>query len=170
MEQKICKKCVMMNENTPDFLVDEEGICNFCRQWERIEKERLADLPNKQKDLDKLKEGFIIGLSGGSDSSYCLHLLAQEGLKPKIAFSMDNGWNNPLADENVMKMVEALKIPFYRYNIDLHKFHELQSAFIKSGVINIEIPTDHILLAATYEMAAKYGVKYIVSGGNHTNE
>ena len=66
--------------------------------------------------------------------------------------------------------MEGLKVPFYRYTIDLVKFKELQSAFIKSGVPNIEIPTDAILMATTYEMASKYGVRWIVSGGNVATE
>src|SRR6185312_1092285 len=38
------------------------------------------------------------------------------------------------------------------------------------GVINAEIPTDHVLMAASLEMAAKYGIKAIISGGNVATE
>jgi hypothetical protein len=69
-----------------------------------------------------------------------------------------------------MRMVEALKVPFYRYTIDLAKFRDLQAAFMKAGVPNLEIPTDHILMATTYEMAAKNGIKYVISGGNVATE
>ena len=166
---RICKKCLLTDE-IKEITFDKEGICCFCRTWERIEKQRLEEKKNLPKVLEELKKGFIIGLSGGVDSSYCLHLLAQEGLKPKITFSMDNNWNNPIANENIKKIVMALKIPFENLKIDIPKFKELQEAFIKSGVPNIEIPTDHILLAITYQQASKYNVKYIVSGGNHANE
>ena len=63
-----------------------------------------------------------------------------------------------------------MKVPFYRYTIDLEKFKELQAAFLKSGTKNLEIPTDHILMASTYEMANKYGIKTIISGGNWATE
>jgi hypothetical protein len=69
-----------------------------------------------------------------------------------------------------MRLVETLKVPFYRYTIDVEKFKELQMAFIKAGQKNIEIPTDHILFATTYEMADKYGIKWVLSGGNASTE
>ena len=69
-----------------------------------------------------------------------------------------------------MRLVEGLKVPFYRYTIDLKKFRELQSAFIKAGLKNLEIPTDHILMAVTHEIAARYGIKWILSGGNVATE
>jgi len=121
--------------------------------------------------MEKLKNKYscLIGLSGGADSSYVLHKAVELGLKP-LCFSVDNGWNDPKADENIMRLVETLKVPFYRYTIDLKKFRDLQSAFIKAGLKNIEIPTDHILMATTYEMAAKNGIKYVLSGGNVATE
>lgn len=91
------------------------------------------------------------------------------GLKP-LCFSIDTGYNKPEADENIMRLVEGLKVPFFRYTIDLNKFKELQAAFMMAGVKNIEIPTDHVLMAATYEMAAKHGIKIILSGGNVATE
>ena len=69
-----------------------------------------------------------------------------------------------------MRLVETLKVPFYRYTIDLARFRELQVAFLKAGLPNAEIPTDHILMATSYEMAHKYGIKYILSGGNVATE
>lgn len=115
------------------------------------------------------KYDVLLGLSGGVDSSYCLHLLHKMGIRV-LCYSIDNGWNDPKADENMMRMVETLKVPFYRYTIDLPKFRELQSAFIQSGTKNLEIPTDHILMASAYEMASKYGIKTIISGGNWATE
>ena len=93
----------------------------------------------------------------------------QEGLRP-LCFSVDNGWNDPKADENIMRLVETLKVPFFRYTIDLNKFKKLQAAFIQAGLPNIEIPTDHILMATTYEVAAQNGIKYVLSGGNVATE
>jgi hypothetical protein len=69
-----------------------------------------------------------------------------------------------------MRLVEALRVPFFRYRIDLDRFKKLQAAFIQAGLPNIEIPTDHILMATTYEMASKYGIKYVLSGGNVATE
>lgn len=170
MIQDICTKCVM-DLSAREITFDENGVCNFCRQAEA----ELRLLP-KKGDYCVLPEikgkgqyDCIIGLSGGVDSSYLLVRAVKMGLRP-LCFSVDNGWNEPKADENIMRLVEGLKVPFYRYTINLDKFKELQAAFMKAGVKNLEIPTDHILMATTLEMADKYGIKWILSGGNVATE
>lgn len=170
-----CKKCVM-DGSAKEIALDDNGICNFCHQAQKslneieTEKHNILDILLKiKKDGIGKDYDCLIGLSGGVDSSTVLHHAVELGLRP-LCFSVDNGWNNPLADENIMKLVEGLKVPFYRYTIDLNKFRELQAAFIKSGVPNIEIPTDHILMTVSYEMADKYGIKWILSGGNVATE
>lgn len=156
--------------------------CNFC---DAAEKE-LANIKMSStqhgvtfrwqpEDLLKIiipkgKEyDVLIGLSGGVDSSYTLYKAHALGLRP-LCFSVDTGWNKPEADENIMRLVEGLKVPFFRYTINLDNFRAMQAAFMKAGVKNIEIPTDHILMAASLELAARYGIKTILSGGNVATE
>ena len=161
-------------DNTVSEFQETETGCNFCNQarqsleeiksfgFEKVLKQIKRDGRNSKYDC-------IVGLSGGVDSSTVLHHAVALGLRV-LAFSVDNGWNNPKADENIMRMVETLKVPFYRYTIDLTKFRELQFAFLKAGVPNVEIPTDHILLATTMDMANKYNIKWVLSGGNVSTE
>lgn len=173
MELKFCSQCVM-DGSAPELVLDEKGVCNFCHIAQRelkmakMEKRHLVDRLFKIKD-DGKEYDCLIGLSGGVDSSTLLHHAVKMGLRP-LCYSIDNGWNDPKADENIMRLVETLKVPFYRYTIDLEKFRELQDAFMKAGLINIEIPTDHILMASGYELAAKYKIKWILSGGNVATE
>jgi N-acetyl sugar amidotransferase len=162
-----------MDKSAEEIIFDDKGVCNFCHQAQKSlqenkeEKHRLPDIIEKIKG--KGKYDCLIGLSGGVDSATVLHFAMELGLKP-LCFTMDNGWNDPKADENVLRMVEALKVPLYRYVIDLKKFKELQGAFLKAGIKNLEAITDHILFAITYEMANKYGIKYILTGGNTATE
>lgn len=163
-----------MDVSAKEIVFDEYGRCNFCYQA----SQSLIDIEREKKNLNNILEEIkgqqgeydcLIGLSGGVDSSYALHLAVKAGLRP-LCFSVDNGWNDPRADENIMRLVETLKVPFFRYTIDLEAFRDLQSAFMRAGVKNIEIPTDHILMATSYEMASKYGIKWILSGGNVATE
>ena len=165
-----------MDGTAKEIVLDQEGICNFCHQAQRA----LKEIENEKKNLSQVVEGIkrsgvgnkydcILGLSGGIDSSTTLINAVRLGLRP-LCFSVDNGWQDDKAQENVMRLVEGLKVPFYRYTINLERFRALQAAFMKAGQINIEIPTDHILMATTYEMAAKYGIKYFISGGNVATE
>ena len=164
-----------MDGTAKEIKIGKRGLCNFCS----VAKKSLRAMHKERSNLGKWvaqikKDGkgkkydCLIGLSGGIDSSTVLYKAKKLGLRP-LCFSVDNGWQDPKADENIMRLVEGMKVPFVRYNIDLHKFRDLQSAFLKAGHVNLEIPTDHILLATTYEMASKYKIKWILSGGN-TNE
>lgn len=171
-----CKNCVM-DGSAKEITLDIDGVCNFCLQAQKSLKEVEIDEPKLPSFIKRIKKDgqgkkydCLIGLSGGADSSTVLHHAVRLGLRP-LCFSVDNGWNDTeKADGNIMKLVETLKVPFYRYTIDLPKFKQLQASFMQAGQINIEVPTDHILMAASLEMANKYGIKWIISGGNVATE
>ena len=102
-EYQICASCVM-DTSDPDITFDENGVCMRCNEYKnRIlpewnhgqghEKE-LQDLIAAIKESGKNnKYDCILGLSGGLDSSYMLHLAVKEwGLRPFV-FHIDAGWS-----------------------------------------------------------------------------
>lgn len=172
--QTRCKRCVM-DVSAPEIRFTETG-CNFCDDATKAWKEISSPSAIYQIIVEEIKKvgkgkkyDCLIGLSGGVDSTYALQAIKGLGLRP-LAFSVDNGWNSSEADENIFNLVESLKVPFEKVVIDWVKFKELQSAFMHAGQKNIEIPTDHILMAVSLEMAARHGIKYIISGGNVATE
>ena len=170
--KKVCNRCCM--DTSAPIVFDENGVCNYCHEWQEGERKRLLEKQNRPwiiHEIQKTKGKFncLIGLSGGVDSSYALHLMMEQGLRP-LCFSMDNGHNTKEADENIMQIVETLKVPFIRKVIDLKEFKELQEAFEKSNTLNIEIPTDFVIRALTYQIAKENGIKWIIGGGNHATE
>lgn len=159
------------------IIFDKNGICNYChraQEQENLHRLQQDELPWVIDRIRKRGKGraydAVIGLSGGVDSSYALLRCVRDYNLRVFTYSVDNGWNTPQADENIMKLVEGLKVPFYRYTIDRERFRELQHAFIMSGVPNIEIPTDHLITSVAWEMARRHGVKTILSGGNWQTE
>lgn len=173
-QQNQCKRC-LMDRSASEIVFTKTG-CNFCDGAEQALKEIREESDHLPKKLHEIryskfndKYDCLIGLSGGVDSSYLLHLAVLLGLRP-FCFSVDNGYNDPKADENIMRLVEGMKVPFYRYVLNKEKFKELQSAFLLAGVPNVEIPTDHVLMAVSYELAAKHKIKWILSGGNVATE
>jgi len=163
-----------MDRSAEEITFDSDGICNFCRVAMKSLEDNKKESENIKSIIDDIRRDgrsydCLIGLSGGVDSSTVLHNAVKWGLKP-LCFSLDNGWNNPNADENVLRMVEKLRVPYLKHVVDFSKFTELQGAFLKAGVKNIEIPTDHVLMAISLEMANKYGIKWILSGGNTATE
>lgn len=175
-----CTNCVM---DTSDSAIrfDENGVCDHCSdfytnvrpRWHtdergRVELTRLVDRireSGKGKDFD-----CILGLSGGLDSSYMLHLLVTEfGLRP-LVFHVDGGWNSDIAVSNIQMLVEKLDLDLYTEVIDWEDMRDFQLAFFKSGVSQLDIPQDHAFVATLYKFAHQYGVKYIMNGGNISTE
>ena len=54
--------------------------------------------------------------------------------------------------------------------LDWEEFKDLQLAFIKASVVDIELVTDHAILGVLFRQASQEGVKYIVSGSNVATE
>lgn len=171
-----CNFCVMKNIEDPDLVIDQDGKCNHCHRAEALANQHRVDQQNLPWVIDDIKKrgrgrkyDVVLGMSGGADSSYALHVLNQHNVRV-FAFHFDNGYNEPQADANVMKLVEATKTPLFRYTIDREKFRELYEAFIRGGVKNLEAITDHLLFAINYEMANREGVRTCVTGGNWQTE
>jgi N-acetyl sugar amidotransferase len=169
-----------MDTTDPAIRFDREGICHYCRKYEPIldsqrvpeerERERLETFAREIRDKQsKGPYDSILGLSGGIDSSYAAYLAKRIGLKP-LAVHFDNGWNSELAVENIRHIVEKLDLDLYTYVVDWEEFKDLQRAFFIASVIDIEIVTDHAILAVLARTAREHGIKYILSGTNLATE
>jgi len=177
---QICTKTVMDTVGDPDITFDENGVCNYYYEFTSKLKIRvpLAEEAPKQLEaiVEKIKQSgkgkqydCIIGVSGGVDSTYTAWLVKQLGLCP-LAVHLDNGWNSELAVKNIERILDKLDIDLYTEVLDWEMFKDLQLSFLKASTPDGEIPTDHAILAVLYRIAARYGIKYIVSGMNFRNE
>jgi N-acetyl sugar amidotransferase len=169
-----------MDTTASDIVFDEQGVCNYCRTFEK----RLADARAQIQDLQEHRDEFIlkvkadgrgkeydciIGVSGGVDSSYALYLAVKHGLRP-LAVHLDNGWNSELASNNIANLINTLNVDLYTHVIDWEENRDLQCSFFKANVVDIELLMDNAMLALNYQQAAKYGLKYILSGCNIATE
>ncbi len=177
---QICSNCIMDTSDTR-IVFDENGICDHCNDfyknvkpnWHTDEKGKtqLTTIVDKIKKEGKGKDfDCILGLSGGVDSSYMLHLAVKEfGLRP-LVFHVDGGWNSELAVHNIQMLVEKLGLDLYTEVINWEEMRDFQLAYFKSGVPHIDIPQDHAFIATLYNFAYKYNIKYILNGGNISTE
>ncbi|WP_144217672.1 N-acetyl sugar amidotransferase [Flavobacterium anhuiense] len=182
METKyqICTNCVMDTSDSK-IVFDDKGMCDHCNDfytnvkpnWHTDEKGR-AEMLEVVAKIKKEGEGkdfdCILGMSGGVDSSYLLHLAVKElGLRP-LVFHVDGGWNSELAVNNIQVMIDKLGLDLYTEVINWEEMKDFQLAFFKSGVPHIDIPQDHAFVATLYNFANKYNIKYILNGGNISTE
>ena len=102
----VCSRCIY-DERVDGINFDSEGVCNYCHQTDRIREEyktgteegnkRLRNIISQIKAAGKYKKyDCVIGVSGGTDSSYMVYLAKQWGLRP-LAVHFDNTWNTSIA-------------------------------------------------------------------------
>lgn len=179
-EYQICANCVM---DTSDSRIkfDDKGVCDHCNDFEINVKpnwypneeglKRLESTVSKIKEDGKNRDfDCLLGMSGGVDSSYLLHLAVKElGLRP-LVFHVDGGWNSELAVNNIQVMIDKLGLDLYTEVINWEEMKDFQLAYFKSGVPHIDIPQDHAFIATLYNFADKHNIKYILNGGNISTE
>ncbi len=178
-EYKICKRCIM-DTTDPEIQFDEYGVCNHCKGYFKLAKQKKNSEDEGRKRLNKIidnikrrgkghKYDSIIGLSGGVDSTYVAYLAKKFGLRP-LAVAVDNGYDSRIAKTNIKNIVKTLNWDLYTYTINQDEFIDLQLAYLKASVVDIEAITDHALAAVLYKVACENKVKYILSGNNIVTE
>jgi N-acetyl sugar amidotransferase len=177
---RICSKTIMDTTADPDIIFDELGISKYVNEYHKLIALRVPEKSSAKKHLDQMiskikKDGkgkeydCLIGISGGIDSTYVAYLAKEMGLRP-LAVHMDNGWNSELAVSNIERTLKKLKIDLHTEVLNWEEFRSIQLAFLKASTPDGEIPTDHAIYAVTMKTAAKYGIKYIISGNNLKTE
>lgn len=178
--QRACANCVM---DTTDSKItfDEKGVCDHCRRFysdvlpnwhtDVRGKKELESIVKKIKNDGKGRDfDCIMGMSGGADSSYMLHLAVKEfGLRP-LVFHVDGGWNSQIAVDNINVMINKLGLDLFTEVINWKEMQNFQLVYFKSGLANIDVPQDHAFVATLYNFAQKHKIKYILNGGNFSTE
>jgi N-acetyl sugar amidotransferase len=169
-----------MDTSDAEIEFDESGVCNHCRRAEKLESRYTFTAEESTARISKLAEEIrsagrgraydsILGVSGGIDSSYVAYLAGQMGLRP-LTVHFDNGWNSEIAVSNIKNIVHKLGFDLHTEVIDWEEFRDLQRAFLKASVIDIEMISDHAIFASMYLLARRHGIKYVLSGTNFRTE
>lgn len=177
---QICSHCVLDTQDAPDIVFDSKGVCNYCLQYESQYLRSYQTDEKKQKYLSEYiqkikkyrnikKYDSILGISGGVDSTYLAYLAKQFGLNPLVVH-FDNGWNSELAVKNIENTVSRLGFDLFTYVVNWEEFKNLQLSYIKAGVLDWEIPTDHGFYAMLMHEAYKHNIKYVLTGHNYATE
>lgn len=176
---EICTRCVM-DTSDPAIIFDEEGVCSCCRRYDEQKALRGYRAGESEKELEPLvtqmkadgkgKEfDCIIGISGGVDSAYLAYTAHKLGLR-MLAVHVDTGWNSEIAVRNIERLCDKLSLQLHTIVVDWPTMKELQRAYLLSGLANLDVPQDHLLVAAVYRFARQYGVRYVLNGTNIATE
>jgi len=176
---QVCSRCIY-DERVASIYFDKNGICNYCYQIEKLKNDYGTGEAKGEKEFKRIVEQIkkngrgkkydcIIGVSGGTDSSYMLYLTKKWGLRP-LAVHYDNTWNTSIATENIRKVLTALDIDLYTHVVDNKESDDIFKSFFYADVAEIEASTDLALAEVMYRAAWKYGVKYVLEGHSFITE
>lgn len=177
---RICSNCIM-DTTDPNITFDDQGLCDYCQNfnsnilpnWHTDEKgeAELMKIADKIKKSCKGKDfDCIIGLSGGTDSSYTAYIAREiMGLRP-LLLHVDAGWNTDKAVGNIEKLVNGLGLELYTEVINWEEMKDLQVAMLRAQIADQDIPQDTAFFSSLYKFAIKHKIKYVLTGGNFSTE
>ncbi len=180
MTYKQCARCVMDTTDDSNIEFDQDGVCSYCKYYEKeselllkkgelglkLLQDKVTEIKNYAKDN---KYDCLIGISGGVDSSYVAYIAKQNGLRA-LCVHFDNGWNSELAVMNIENLVNKLGFDLYTYVINWEEFRDLQLAYLKASVVDIEVLTDHAIYGTLFKIAKENNIKYVLGGLNVATE
>ena len=168
---RTCTRCVM-NSVIPGIKFDENGACTYCRIHDKLER-MFPNGPEGREILERLAEKMrrkgrgrkydcVVGVSGGRDTSYCLHYVAREmGLRP-LAVHFDNGWDSDVAKTNLAMVCDKLGVELHTIIMDWPESRELTNSTIRACVPYIDLTDDVGIASSLYRTAANERVRYVI--------
>ena len=177
---KRCKRC-LLPKTMPYIEFDEEGICNYCRDYEtrgsyRKGKKELENIVSKYRSADG-KPDVLIGFSGGRDSAFGLDYMKNTlGLHP-TTFTYDWGMVNDLARRNQARVVSKLGIEHILSQQTFTKrdkiFKRILKAWLKKpdlGMVPILMAGDKQFYYYFHKVRKQTGIKLFIFCGGYEGE
>lgn len=173
IRKQICVRCIY-DSKVPNIAFDENGICSYCRMIEQLEQEYNTGTNEGNRKFQAIVEEIkargkgkkydcVVGVSGGTDSTFMLHLAIRLGLRP-LAVHYDNTWNTAVATENIRKVTTKLNVDLYTHVVDNKEVDDIIKSFFFAGVPELDGPTDIALAEVLYRAASKFNVQFILEG------
>ena len=169
MEKQTCKRCIQ-DTTVPGLIFDSSGVCNFCHFHDQMETEYPNDQRGEKKLnslMEKLKKSSqkyhcVLGISGGRDSTFLLWLLVKKWKLKPLAVHFNDGFDNPVAGENMLRACKKLNIDLMTVTSHWKEAKDLKIDFLKASTPDLNLGTDIGIAASLYGVSAKYNIKHIL--------
>lgn len=177
-EPVICRRCIL-DSNIPGVHIEDDGICNHCSLHDKLEVEFELNDENRakfEKLVEKIKRkgrkgkyDCVVGLSGGTDSTFCLYTAVKLGLRP-LAVNFDNGWRSQDAIDNIEKATKALGVDLRILSPDWSDMRDYYIAALKASIPETCIACEIGIASSLYGVAEEEGIHYIILGTSYRTE
>ena len=169
-----------MDTTAPGITFNADGTCSFCDVHDRMEAAfPLGETGRETVRLqaDEMRRAgrnrrydCVVGLSGGRDSTYTLwYCVTRLKLRP-LAVHFNDGFGNPVAGENMVRTCQRLGVELRTITSDWRESKDLEIAFLKASVPDMEEGTDLGIATALYGVAAKEGLRHLIIGQSFRTE
>lgn len=166
-ENRLCRKCVLSMRG-PGGLLDADGICSICATEEHrhhsvhpmVETDLIELLQKLQRKGDY---DCLVMCSGGKDSTASLYYMKKRYGLNVLAFTFDNGFENPEALKNISTAVEILGVDFLKYKSSF--MNDLFSELLISGSKAVICHLCSIwYMGVAFDITEKYKIPTLVAG------
>ncbi len=168
-----CKHCVMP-DTKPDLFLDDAGICNACRSYE---KRKDVDWEARHAELLQLLEKYrrpngshwdcIVPVSGGKDSTYQVVRMLQLGLNPLCVTSTTCDLSE-LGRQNIENL-KSLGVDY----VEISPNPKIRAKLNRIGLTqvgDISWPEHVGIFTIPVRAAVQFNIPLIVWGENSQNE
>jgi glutamine---fructose-6-phosphate transaminase (isomerizing) len=164
---KRCTKCILPS-TYPFIEFDKNGVSNFYRNYKKqnyLGEEKFLEVIDKYRSKSG-KPDCVVGLSGGRDSSYGIHLLKTKFKMNPIAFTYDWGLTTDLSRINQAKICGKLGIEHIIRSANIKKKREYIRKNIMAwlskphlGMVPVIQAGDKPFMTLPIQLAKENGVK-----------
>ena len=62
IQYKICSRCIMDTTSDPNLVLDENGVCNYCHEYDDLCKQYSHYKDNGEKQLSEIINKMKLGI------------------------------------------------------------------------------------------------------------
>lgn len=160
--------------------ISKQGICNICQTVTELKEEYGTGTSKGEEALSRIiteikktrktkKYDCVIGVSGGTDSSYLLLLAKEWGLRP-LAVHYDNTWNSATATTNISVLLKELEIDLVTHVVRNKEADDIFRSAFRAGVAELDASTDLAFAYLLRKVARENKIKFILEGHSFLEE
>lgn len=170
---RYCTRCVMP-ETKPDLHIDEEGVCNACRSYERRPE---TDWDARSQELDTILDRYrrpdgsnydcVIPVSGGKDSHYQVITMLEKGMNP-LCVTATTCMLSEIGRANI-ESIKNLGVDYIEVSTNRHVRSRVNRLALKQ-VGDISWPEHLTIFTIPVRIAVQMNIPLIIWGENSQNE
>ena len=172
-----CTRCILP-ETMPFITFDDQGVCSYCHTHQPLHFHGPEALRQRADDAiahspNPSGPHCVVGVSGGRDSLYSLHLLREHTSLQPVAYTYDWGMVTDLARRNISRVCAKLGIEHIIVSADIttkrENIRKNVAAWLKRprlGIIPLFMAGDKQYFYHLQQVRKQLGVTLTIMGEN----